>query len=133
MEKNAILTKDINFILSSLGVSLTSNGENCGFGPHTIRVVSVYNEDVWRSKPRHCFNIEVTVTKDSFCAPSKKPNHNSWSYSKSRVIHFNRRAKDAAQYSFENMLRKDDAKDMLACLGINIGYDCINKVTFKEK
>jgi hypothetical protein len=22
---------------------------------------------------------------------------------------------------------------MLACLGINIGYDCINKVTFKEK
>jgi hypothetical protein len=22
---------------------------------------------------------------------------------------------------------------MLACLGINVGYDCINKVTFKEK
>jgi hypothetical protein len=22
---------------------------------------------------------------------------------------------------------------MLACLGINIGYDCVNKVTFKEK
>jgi hypothetical protein len=22
---------------------------------------------------------------------------------------------------------------MLACLGINVGYECINKVTFKEK
>lgn len=133
MEKNATLTKDINFILTSLGVSLVSDGENCGFGPHTIRVVSVYNEDVWRSKPRHCFNIEVTVTKDSCYAPSKKPNHNSWSYSKSRVIYFNRRAKESAQYAFDNMLRKNDAKDMLACLGINVGYDCINKVTFKEK
>jgi hypothetical protein len=132
MEKNATLTKDINFILSSLGVSLSSD-DKWGLGPHTIRVVSVYDEDTWRSKPRHCFNIEVTVNKDSSFAPSKKPNSNSWSYSKSRVIRFNRQAKDAAQYSFENMLRKDDAKDMLGCLGINIGYDCINKVTFKEK
>jgi hypothetical protein len=132
MEKNATLTKDINFILSSLGVSLSSD-DKWGLGPHTIRVVSVYDEDTWRSKTRHCFNIEVTVNKDSYFAPSKKPNANSWSYSKSRVIRFNRQAKDAAQYSFENMLRKDDAKDMLACLGINIGYDCINKVTFKEK
>jgi hypothetical protein len=132
MEKNATLTKDINFILSSLGVSLSSD-DKWGLGPHTIRVVSVYDEDVWRSKPRHCFNIEVTVNKDSSFAPSKKPNNNSWSYSKSRVIRFNRQAKDAAQYSFDNMIRKDDVKDMLACLGINIGYDCINKVTFKEK
>jgi hypothetical protein len=132
MEKNATLSKDINFILSSLGVSLSSD-DKWGLGPHTIRVVSVYDEDVWRSKPRHCFNIEVTVNKDSSFAPSKKPNSNSWSYSKSRVIRFNRQAKDVAQYSFENMLRKDDVKDMLACLGINVGYDCINKVTFKEK
>jgi hypothetical protein len=132
MEKNTTLTKDINFILSSLGVSLSSD-DKWGLGPHTIRVVSVYDEDTWRSKPRHCFNIEVTVNKDSSFAPSKKPNTNSWSYSKSRVIRFNRQAKDAAQYSFDNMIRKDDVKDMLACLGINIGYDCVNKVTFKEK
>jgi hypothetical protein len=131
MEKNATLTKDINFILSSLGVSLSSD-DKWGLGPHTIRVISVYEEKAWRGN-RHSFNIEVTVNKDSGYAPSKKPNHNSWSYSKSRVIHFNRRAKDAAQYSFDNMIRKDDVKDMLACLGINIGYDCINKVTFKEK
>ena len=132
MEKNTTLTKDINFILSSLGVSFSSD-DKWGLGPHTIRVVSVYVGEMWRSKPRHFFNIEVTVNKDSGYAPSKKPNHNSWSYSKSRVIHFNKRAKDAAQYAFDSMLRKDDVKDMLACLGINIGYDCVNKVTFKEK
>jgi hypothetical protein len=132
MEKNMALTKDINFILSSLGVSLSSD-DKWGLGSHTIRIVSVYNDDVWRGNPRHCFNIEVTVTKDSGYAPSKKPNLNSWSYSKSRVIHFNKRAKDAAEYSFDDMLRKNDVKDMLKCLDINIGYDCINKVTFKEK
>ena len=132
MEKNKQLSKEINFILSSIGVELSSD-DRWNLGPHSIRVVSVYEETMWRSKPRHFFNIEVTVNKGSTYAPSKKPNKNSWNYSKNRVRYFNQRAKDAASYSFDDMVRPDGIKDMLKCLGINIGYDCINKVTFKEK
>jgi hypothetical protein len=131
MEKNMALSKDINFILSSLGVSLSSE-DKWGLGPHTIRIISVYEEQMWRGN-RHLFNIEVTVNKDSNYAPSKKPSNNSWTYSKRRVMYFNRSAKDAAQYSFDCIIGKDDTRDMLKCLGINIGCECINKVTFKEK